>query len=114
MPSPVPGDKASQDFGGALGAVWAGGSDERPPEALDAAIIFAPVGAQVPAALAAVKKGGCVVCGGIHMSDITRRTCARLFRSIRNASPKPCAPSAIEGINHRPDATALQQSSNNW
>ena len=65
-----PGDKASQDFARALGAVWAGGSDERPPEALDAAIIFAPVGALVPAALAAVKKGGRVVCGGIHMSDI--------------------------------------------
>jgi len=65
-----PGDSASQDFARSLGAVWAGGSDERPPEALDAAIIFAPVGALVPAALAAVKKGGRVVCGGIHMSDI--------------------------------------------
>ena len=65
-----PGDKASQDFARALGAVWAGGSDERPPEALDAAITFAPVGALVPVALAAVKKGGRVVCGGIHMSDI--------------------------------------------
>jgi propanol-preferring alcohol dehydrogenase len=50
--------------------VWAGSSDEPPPELLDAAIIFAPVGALVPAALAAVKKGGRVVCGGIHMSDI--------------------------------------------
>ena len=64
------GDKASQDFARALGAVWAGGSEEMPPEPLDAAIIFAPVGALVPAALAAVKKGGRVVCGGIHMSDI--------------------------------------------
>jgi alcohol dehydrogenase, propanol-preferring len=64
------GDTASQDFARALGAVWAGGSDEMPPEKLDAAIIFAPVGALVPAALAAVKKGGRVVCGGIHMSDI--------------------------------------------
>jgi alcohol dehydrogenase, propanol-preferring len=64
------GDKASQDFARALGAVWAGGSDETPPEPLDAAIIFAPVGALVPAALRAVKKGGRVVCGGIHMSDI--------------------------------------------
>jgi propanol-preferring alcohol dehydrogenase len=53
-----------------LGAVWAGASDERPPDELDAAIIFAPVGALVPAALAAVRKGGSVVCGGIHMSDI--------------------------------------------
>ncbi len=64
------GDEASQNFARALGAVWAGGSDEMPPEPLDAAIIFAPVGALVPAALAAVKKGGRVVCGGIHMSDI--------------------------------------------
>jgi len=64
------GDSASQKFARDLGAVWAGGSDEMPPELLDAAIIFAPVGALVPAALAAVKKGGRVVCGGIHMSDI--------------------------------------------
>jgi propanol-preferring alcohol dehydrogenase len=64
------GDEAAQAFARRLGAVWAGGSDERPPEALDAAIIFAPVGALVPAALRAVKKGGRVVCGGIHMSDI--------------------------------------------
>jgi propanol-preferring alcohol dehydrogenase len=64
------GDKASQNFARALGAVWAGGSDDMPPEQLDAAIIFAPVGALVPAALRAVKKGGRVVCGGIHMSDI--------------------------------------------
>jgi alcohol dehydrogenase, propanol-preferring len=65
-----PDDQAAQDFARRLGAVWAGGSDERPPEALDAAIIFAPVGALVPAALRAVKKGGRVVCGGIYMSDI--------------------------------------------
>jgi propanol-preferring alcohol dehydrogenase len=64
------GDKATQNFARALGAVWAGGSDDLPPEQLDAAIIFAPVGALVPAALRAVKKGGRVVCGGIHMSDI--------------------------------------------
>jgi alcohol dehydrogenase, propanol-preferring len=64
------GDTASQNFARALGAVWAGGSDDTPPEPLDAAIIFAPVGALVPAALRAVKKGGRVVCGGIHMSDI--------------------------------------------
>ncbi len=54
----------------ALGAAWAGGSDEAPPEPLDAAIIFAPVGSLVPTALRAVRKGGRVVCGGIHMSDI--------------------------------------------
>jgi propanol-preferring alcohol dehydrogenase len=65
-----PGDRAAQDFASNLGARWAGGSDETPPEPLDAAVIFAPVGALVPAALRAVKKGGRVVCGGIHMSDI--------------------------------------------
>jgi propanol-preferring alcohol dehydrogenase len=65
-----PGDLAAQNFARSLGAVWAGGSDEKPPEALDAAIIFAAVGALVPAALKAVRKGGVVVCGGIHMSDI--------------------------------------------
>jgi propanol-preferring alcohol dehydrogenase len=64
------GDGAAQAFARELGAVWAGGSDETPPEPLDAAIIFAPVGALVPLALKAVKKGGRVVCGGIHMSDI--------------------------------------------
>jgi alcohol dehydrogenase, propanol-preferring len=64
------GDTAAQAFARSLGAAWAGGSDELPPEPLDAAIIFAPVGALVPAALKAVKKGGRVVCGGIHMSDI--------------------------------------------
>jgi propanol-preferring alcohol dehydrogenase len=64
------GDSAAQDFARALGAAWAGGSEETPPEPLDAAIIFAPVGALVPLALRAVKKGGRVVCGGIHMSDI--------------------------------------------
>ena len=64
------GDEASQNFARALGAIWAGGSNETPPEQLDAAIIFAPVGALVPAALRAVKKGARVVCGGIHMSDI--------------------------------------------
>ena len=65
-----PGDGAGQAFARRLGAVWAGGSDERPDEPLDAAIIFAAVGALVPAALAAVRKGGRVVCAGIHMSDI--------------------------------------------
>jgi propanol-preferring alcohol dehydrogenase len=64
------GDCAAQTFAKSLGAAWAGASDELPPEPLDAAIIFAPVGALVPAALAAVRKGGRVVCGGIHMSDI--------------------------------------------
>jgi propanol-preferring alcohol dehydrogenase len=65
-----PGDTAAQDFARRLGATWAGGSDELPPEPLDAAILFAPVGALVPRALRAVTRGGRVVCGGIHMSDI--------------------------------------------
>ena len=65
-----PSDTDGQKFARDLGARWAGGSDETPPEALDAAIIFAPVGALVPAALRVVKRGGIVVCGGIHMSEI--------------------------------------------
>jgi alcohol dehydrogenase, propanol-preferring len=65
-----PGDEAAMSFARQLGAVWAGASDERPPEPLDAAIIFAPVGALVPAALRAIRPGGRVVCAGIHMSDI--------------------------------------------
>ena len=65
-----PGDHKAQDFARSLGASWAGGSDETPPQRLDAAIIFATVGALVPAALKTVRKGGRVVCAGIHMSDI--------------------------------------------
>jgi propanol-preferring alcohol dehydrogenase len=65
-----PGDRQGQQFALELGAAWAGGSDEVPPEPLDAAIIFAAVGALVPTALRAVRKGGRVVCAGIHMSDI--------------------------------------------
>ncbi|WP_418131909.1 zinc-dependent alcohol dehydrogenase family protein [Variovorax sp. 375MFSha3.1] len=65
-----PADKATQDFARSFGAAWAGGSNEVPAEALDAAIIFAPAGELVPAALRVVRKGGRVVCGGIHMSDI--------------------------------------------
>ena len=64
------GDDTGQDFARNLGAVWAGASDDQSPEPLDAAIIFAPVGELVPAALRAVKKGGSVICAGIHMSDI--------------------------------------------
>ncbi|PZA10996.1 alcohol dehydrogenase [Rhodopseudomonas palustris] len=64
------GDAAAQEFARSLGAVWAGASEELPPEPLDAAIIYAPVGSLVPAALKAVRKGGRVVCAGIHMSDI--------------------------------------------
>ncbi|HSL00086.1 MAG TPA: zinc-dependent alcohol dehydrogenase family protein [Rubrobacteraceae bacterium] len=65
-----PGDEEAQGFARELGAAWAGGSDEAPPEELDAAIIFAPVGSLVPAALRGMAKGGAVVCAGIHMSDI--------------------------------------------
>ena len=65
-----PGDHATQQAARKLGAIWAGGSDQMPPEKLDAAIIFASVGPLVPAALRALAKGGIVVCGGIHMSDI--------------------------------------------
>ncbi|RBP03535.1 propanol-preferring alcohol dehydrogenase [Roseiarcus fermentans] len=64
------GDARAQAFARSMGADWAGGSDETPPAPLDAAILFAPVGALVPAALARVRKGGRVVCGGIHMSDV--------------------------------------------
>ncbi len=64
------GDTEAQEFARGLGAIWAGGSDEAPPEALDAALLFAPVGALVPLALRAIAPGGAVVCAGIHMSDI--------------------------------------------
>jgi propanol-preferring alcohol dehydrogenase len=67
-----PGDVATQAFANSLGIAWAGGSDEPPPEQLDAAIIFATVGDLVPLALKAIRKGGRVVCAGIHMSDIPR------------------------------------------
>ncbi len=65
-----PGDTKAQEFARRFGASWAGGSDELPPRPMDAALIFAPAGELVPAALRAVRKGGTVVCGGIHMSDI--------------------------------------------
>lgn len=65
-----PGDLATQEFARQLGVAWAGGSDEMPPEPLDAAIIFATSGNLVPLALMAVRKGGRVVCAGIHMSDL--------------------------------------------
>ena len=64
------GDVKGQEFAKSIGAIWAGGSNQLPPEPLDAAILFAPVGQLVPQALKAVRKGGVVVCGGIHMSDI--------------------------------------------
>jgi propanol-preferring alcohol dehydrogenase len=84
-----PGDADAQAFALSLGCAWAGGSDERPPAELDAAIIFAPVGALVPAALASVRKGGTVVLGGIHMSDIPAMPYGllwgeRVVRSVAN------------------------------
>lgn len=88
-----PGDLEGQRIATQLGAVWAGGSDQKPPEELDAAIIFAPVGSLVPAALAAVAKGGSVVCGGIHMSDIPSFPYKllweeRVLRSVANLTRK--------------------------
>jgi alcohol dehydrogenase, propanol-preferring len=84
-----PGDDGAQAFARSLGCEWAGVSDEPPPEPLDAALIFAPVGALVPHALRAVDKGGVVVCGGIHMSDIPPLRYAdlweeRVLRSVAN------------------------------
>jgi alcohol dehydrogenase, propanol-preferring len=88
-----PGRTETQQFALDLGAAWAGGSDERPPEELDAAIIFAPVGALVPVALRAVAKGGVVVCAGIHMSDIPSFPyeilwSERVVRSVANLTRK--------------------------
>lgn len=88
-----PNDIQGQNFARELGAVWAGGSDELPPESMDAAIIFAPIGALVPAALRAVAKGGIVVCAGIHMSDIPSFPyeilwSERVLRSVANLTRK--------------------------
>jgi propanol-preferring alcohol dehydrogenase len=84
-----PGDVATQEFARSVGAEWAGGTDEAPPEELDAALIFAPAGELVPLALQAVRKGGVVVCGGIHMSDIPSFPYSllwgeRMLRSVAN------------------------------
>ncbi len=82
------GDEAAQGFAMELGAVWAGGSEEAPPEELDAAIIFAPAGALVPLALRALAPGGTVVCGGIHMSDIPSFPYSSLWeeRTVRSVA----------------------------
>jgi len=87
------GDVQGQNFARELGAVWAGGSEQLPPEPMDAAIIFAPIGALVPAALRAVAKGGVVVCAGIHMSDIPSFPyeilwSERVVRSVANLTRK--------------------------
>jgi len=86
-------DQASQDFARRLGAIWAGASEDLPPLELDAAVIFAPVGELVPLALKAVRKGGTVVCAGIHMSDIPSFPYAllwgeRVLRSVANLTRK--------------------------
>jgi len=81
-----PGDKAAQVLARQVGARWAGGSDQSPPVALDAAILFAPIGALVPAALAALRPAGVVVCAGIHMSDIPSFPYALLWRERRVVS----------------------------
>ncbi|MHA7599072.1 zinc-dependent alcohol dehydrogenase family protein [Alicycliphilus sp. T452] len=83
-----PGDGASQEFARSLGANWAAGTDEAPPQPLDAALIFAPAGPLVPIALRHLDKGGCVVCAGIHMSDIPGFPYAWLWgeRSIRSVA----------------------------
>jgi len=81
-----PGDEQTQAFARGLGAAWAGGSDQAPPQPLDAAIIFAPVGELVPLALKAVRKGGRVVCAGIHMSDIPSFPYRLLWEERRLAS----------------------------
>ena len=83
-----PGDQRTQQFARGLGAEWAGGSDEMPPEPLDAAIIFASAGSLVPAALRALDRGGVVVCAGIHMSDIPSFPYADLWeeRAIRSVA----------------------------
>jgi propanol-preferring alcohol dehydrogenase len=113
-----PGDQATQDFARSLGATWAGGSDQLPPEPLDAAIIFATVGDLVPLALKAVRKGGRVVCAGIHMSDIPSFPYALLWEerqllSVANLTRKDglqflhLAPQI--GIKTRTTAYPLQQ-----
>lgn len=84
-----PGDESTQAFARSLGAVWAGGADEAPPSLLDAALIFAPDGSLVPTALRHIRPGGCVVCAGIHMSDIPSFPYAllwgeRVLRSVAN------------------------------
>jgi alcohol dehydrogenase, propanol-preferring len=90
------GDEAGQEFARSLGAEWAGGSDEAPPELLDAAIIFAPVGELVPPALRSLDKGGIVVCAGIHMTDIPSFPYdllygERLVRSVANLTRRDAA-----------------------
>lgn len=97
------GDREAQDFAAKLGAAWVGDAEEKPPAVLDAAIIFAPVGPLVPAALRVVDKGGVVVCAGIHMSDIPSFPYAllweeRMVRSVANLTRRD----GIEFLNLAP------------
>ncbi len=103
-----PGDADAQAHARSLGAAWAGGSDEAPPVPLDAAILFAPVGALVPAALAAVRPGGIVVCAGIHMSDIPSFPYALLWeeRAVRSVANLTRADG--EAFLHRAARTPLR------
>jgi propanol-preferring alcohol dehydrogenase len=102
------GDAPAQQFARRLGADWAGGADEAPPEALDAAILFAPAGELVPRALAQVKKGGCVVCGGIHMSDIPSFPYALLWGERRLQSVANLTRADAEGFMRRAAEVPLQ------
>ena len=107
------GDTTAQAFARRLGCVWAGSSEEQPPTELDAAIIFAPVGSLLPAALACVRKGGVVVLGGIHMSDIPSMPYARLWgervvRSVANLTRQD-AKDFLELAARTPIQTHIEQ-----
>jgi propanol-preferring alcohol dehydrogenase len=116
-----PGDSASQAFARELGACWAGSSDQKPPDELDAAILFAPVGALVPAALAAIRRAGVVVCAGIHMSDIPRFAYhllwgERMVRSVANLTRRDgeeflalAARAGVRTTTHRYDLEQANQ-----
>jgi len=99
------GDMVAQAFARELGAVWTGSSEELPPEPLDAAILYAPVGSLVPAALCAVRKGGRVVCAGIHMSDIPSFPYSLLWesdRSFRSQTSRGMTVSSLSGSPSKP------------
>jgi len=107
-----PGDDAGQAFARRLGAVWSGGSDAAPPEPLDAAILFAPVGALVPTALRAVARGGTVVCAGIHMSEIPAFPYdllwgERVVRSVANLTRQD-GRAFLELLAHTPVTTSVR------
>lgn len=107
------GDAASQTFARELGADWVGDADAAPPDRLDAALIFAPVGARVPAALRVMEKAGCVVCAGIHMSDIPAFPYARLWgermiRSVANLTRRD-GTEFLQHVARSPVRTAVQR-----